>query len=418
MKLRMLQLQNGFISMLLDKNFSSVSSFRFDCSLGFKIKIFIFFISIVFSWKLFRLVFSEPIVFWLHVVLIMILFLWSLLVFAKNIDIYRRSQISLAVILFVSVMPIRWFFSVDSVVDTFTISMLSFSVYFLLYRIFYDLHDLIVFSSIEYLMVLIVVFNVVNYIDANFLSSPLFSLKTDKLPYEMTSTGHATGSFVPFLSKYIVRPSGVSGTDYASSGLLAAISIYFLIVKRKYLFVYSYIILLFWGVATPILALLVSVSIYLRKKWYFILFVLLSIVLGSFIASVRGGVSLSVYLNIGFLGDFFTLFFGFIFGEGKTIGSVVTELRIVNMLFGLGLIGSFLLFFMMYKYYCFVKFNVSKEYFGDKYLGGGFFIFTLLLSSFHYNSFFIYPNVLLVVAFIALVSARIHKQSEFLRRYQ
>lgn len=112
------------------------------------------------------------------------------------------------------------------------------------------------------------------------------------------------------------------------------------------------------------------------------------------------------YLPVEITSPFFYTFAAAIIGEGRHVSSIDTEMRVLGMLFSLGLAGVLCLVAIINGGIRAVQLPHDPEIRRD-YRAAGYFVLTLFLSSLHYNTFFIYPNIVFVVVFVALISSRL-----------
>ena len=117
------------------------------------------------------------------------------------------------------------------------------------------------------------------------------------------------------------------------------------------------------------------------------------------IISSRGWDS-DVYLNVTNHFGWFDFFIASILGEGKSISSIHTEFRIVGLIFSLGFFGVLLVCIMILNYARYSKYmRLSANY--NHFNAGLGFILVLFLSTFHYNTFFVFPNIFFFVMLLA-----------------
>jgi hypothetical protein len=219
----------------------------------------------------------------------------------------------------------------------------------------------------------------------------------------MNPLGHKSQSLFSgsIADGFIVRSVGVSGTNYASSALTAATSIYFFILKRRWLFFLSFSLLVVWGVGSSLLAAIAYILWLKRKSKISIIFFAVGLSL-AFLIIISRGWSSAVYLNI--INNFgaIDLLVASIIGEGKSVSSLHTEFRILGLFFSLGAIGALLISVMIINYMKFAHY-ASLNNFPNFNAGLGF-ILVLLMGTFHYNSFFVFPNIFLIVMLIVFSS--------------
>ena len=247
-------------------------------------------------------------------------------------------------------------------------------------------------------------YNFLDYVDAN---SSLINIFSYEIPSFMVGImnpmGHQSQSlFSQSMSDgFIVRSIGVAGTNYASSALTAATAIYFYILKRHLLFILSFSLLVIWGVGSSLLAAIAYILFLKRKSKISIIFVPVGLVLSYIVITSRGFTS-DVYLNITNNFGAFDFLMAAIVGEGTSVSSIHTEFRILGLFFSLGSIGALLIGIMILNYRNLALYAGSNNYLN--FNAGLGFLIVLLITTFHYNSFFVFPNVFLIVMLIALSS--------------
>ena len=201
---------------------------------------------------------------------------------------------------------------------------------------------------------------------------------------------------------FIVRSVGVSGTYYASSALTAATSIYFFILKRRWLFIISFSLLVIWGVGSSLVAAIAYILWLKRKSKMSIIFFVVGLSLVFVIITNRGDFSSVLYLpkadNIGA----FDFLMASIIGEGKSISSLHSEVRILGLFFSLGAIGALLISILIINYRNFARYASLNNL--PNFKAGLGFIIVLLLATFHYNTFFVFPNIFLIVMLMVFSS--------------
>ena len=139
-----------------------------------------------------------------------------------------------------------------------------------------------------------------------------------------------------------------------------------------------------------------------RKSKIAIVFVISGIYAVYLIVLYRGFNAETYFYLINTL-SWYDFFAAFVLGEGRAVSSMQTEWRIVGMLFSLGIFGSVLIGLMLFNYMADSKYALHKK--NDVHFKAGFgFIVVLFLCSFHYNVFFVFPNVFFIVMLIAFSS--------------
>ena len=116
----------------------------------------------------------------------------------------------------------------------------------------------------------------------------------------------------------------------------------------------------------------------------------------------RGDFSSVLYLpkadNIGA----FDFLIASIIGEGKSISSLHSEVRILGLFLSLGAIGALLISILIINYRNFARYASLNNF--PNFKAGLGFIIVLLLATFHYNTFFVFPNIFLIVMLIVFSS--------------
>ena len=359
--------------------------------------------SVILSWKLLRLI--VPIqYFWnMHNYLIILFAILSLVVGLRYSFYLQKSRTSMAVLIFIGLSLVRlgYFQSIDS----FTMCSLVFCSYFLMLRILMQIGKDTGFKYFESLIILLLIYNAFDYFDANNDSINVISYVIPAFAEgTLGSLGNANQPIwaSSMTDGVIIRSIGVAGTHYASSALVAATAVYFFILKRRFLFLFSIVLVVFWGVGSSLAsAIIVIVLSKIRSIW------------SMFYIIVTCCLVLLMFQNRGFDPDHvfsvknnfiaFDFLFAAFFGEGKSISSMHSEFRMFGLILSLGIIGSFLSFCMIYNYYSFTKYD--KVYGIDsRFKAAFFFLLVLIVSTTHYNTLFVFPNVFFVVALFALSS--------------
>ena len=359
-------------------------------------------ISIILSWKLFRLAVPLEIFWHIHNYWIILFAFISLALSFKHNLYLEKSKTAVVVLSFILLTVSR--LGLFPYPDPFFIASMVFCLYFLMLTIFIRFSLDFGFKCFEILLILLLTYNFLDYFDANSVLINIFSYKVPSFMGEtMNPLGHKSQSLFSnsMADGFIVRSVGVSGTNYASSALTAATSIYFFILKRRWLFILSFSLLVIWGVGSSLLAAIAYILWLKRKSKISIIFFAVGLSLGFLIVMNRGWSS-AVYLNIENNFGVFDFLMASIIGEGKSTSSLHTEFRILGLFFSLGAIGALLMSIMIINYRNFARY-ASLNNFPNFNAGLGF-ILVLLMATFHYNSFFVFPNIFLVVMLIVFSS--------------
>jgi len=370
--------------------------------IGVSGRLLLLLVSVVLSWKLFRLIYPIEALWNAHNYLIILLALISLtLSIGRNLYLERSRT---AVIIFFFILLSFGRLVIFPQADPFFVASIVFCLYFSMLTIFMRIPLELGFKCFEILLILLLVYNALDYFDAN---STLISIFSYDIPSFMEGVmnpmGHESQSIFSnsLADGFIVRSIGVSGTNYASSALTAATSIYFFILKRRWLFILSFSLLVIWGVGSSLLAAIAYILWFKRKSKVSIIFFAVGLSL-AFLIIMNRGWSSAVYLNITNNFGAFDFLMASIVGEGKSVSSLHTEFRILGLFFSLGFLGTFLVGIMIINYRNLARYASLNNY--SKFNAGLGFIIVLLMATFHYNSFFVFPNVFLFVMLIVLAS--------------
>ncbi len=370
--------------------------------IGVSGRLLLLLVSVVLSWKLFRLAYPVEMLWNIHNYLIIFFALISLTL-SINYNLYlEKSKTAVFVLFFVLLSVSRLVFF--SYPDPFFVASMVFCLYFSMLTIFMRFSFDFGFKCFEILLVLLLVYNCLDYFDANSALINIFSYEIPAfMDGKMNPLGHQSQSFFSqsLADGFIVRSVGVAGTNYASSALTAATAIYFFILKRRLLFILSFSLLVIWGVGSSLLVAIAYILFLKRKSKVLMIFVPLGLALGYLIIISRGFIS-DVYLNITNHFGTFDFLMASIIGEGKSVSSLHTEFRILGLFFSLGFLGTFLVGIMIINYRNLARYASLNNY--SKFNAGLGFIIVLLMATFHYNSFFVFPNVFLFVMLIVLAS--------------
>ena len=378
-------------------------SFEVSKKLSMGTRFLLLIISIILSWKLFRLAVPIEMVWNIHNYWIILFAFISLALSIKHNLYLDKSKTAVVVLSFILLTVSR--LGLFPYPDPFFIASMVFCLYFLILTIFIKFSLDFGFKCFEILLVLLLTYNFLDYFDAN---SALINIFSYEIPSFMGDTlgtlGHKSQ---PLWSKsmtdgFIVRSVGVSGTNYASSALTAATSIYFFILKRRWLFILSFSLLVIWGVGSSLVAAIAYILWLKRKSKMSIIFFVVGLSLSFIVVMNRGGGSSAVYFTTTNNFGAFNFLMASIIGEGKSISSLHTEVRILGLFFSLGAIGTLLISILIINYRNLARY-ASLNNFPNFNAGLGF-IIVLLLATFHYNSFFVFPNIFLIVMLIVFSS--------------
>lgn len=369
---------------------------------GMSTKFLLLLVSVALSWKLFRLAYPIEIIWNIHNYLIIFFAFISLVLSVKHNLYLERSKTAVIVLFFILLSVAR--LGLFPYPDPFFIASMVFCLYFVMLTIFMRFPLDFGFRCFEILLILLLIYNFLDYFDANFELINIFSYEIPSfMSGVMNPLGHRSQSlFSQSMSDgFIIRSVGVAGTNYASSALTAATAIYFFILKRRLLFILSLFLLVIWGVGSSLLAAMAYLLFLKRRSKISIIFIVLGLVSAYFIITNRGWSS-DVYLNMTNNFGTFDFLIASILGEGKSVSSIQTEFRILGLFFSLGFIGVLLVSIMIINYRNIARYATINNY--EKFNAGLGFIVVLLLATFHYNSFFVFPNIFLFVMLIAFAS--------------
>ena len=324
-----------------------------------------------------------------------------------------QSKTALLVLLFILLSVFRLVYF--STIDPFFIASFVFCLYFIMFSYFVRVSEHLWFKCFETLLILMLLYNAIDYIDAN---TTLINIFNYDIPAFMEGVMNPIGdpSQAIFSSSQtfgiIVRSIGVSGTNYASSALTAATAIYFLVLKRRVLFYSSLILLLFWGVGSSIVVAIAYI-LYLKRTSKISMIITIAGIYAVYLIIVNRGFNAEVYLYVINNLDLYDFVAASVLGEGKSVSSIQTEWRIIGLLFSLGMIGVFLIGSMILNYMAYAKYALYQK--NDLHFKAGFgFIIVLLLSSVHYNTFFVFPNIfffVMLITFSSIGYSRLKKQN-------
>lgn len=369
---------------------------------GMSTKFLLLLVSVALSWKLFRLAYPIEIIWNIHNYLIIFFAFISLVLSVKHNLYLERSKTAVIVLFFILLSVAR--LGLFPYPDPFFIASMVFCLYFVMLTIFMRFPLDFGFKCFEILLILLLIYNFLDYFDANFELINIFSYEIPSfMSGAMNPLGHRSQSlFSQSMSDgFIIRSVGVAGTNYASSALTAATAIYFFILKRRLLFILSLFLLVIWGVGSSLLAAMAYLLFLKRRSKISIIFIVLGLVSAYFIITNRGWSS-DVYLNMTNNFGTFDFLIASILGEGKSVSSIQTEFRILGLFFSLGFIGVLLVSIMIINYRNIARYATINNY--EKFNAGLGFIVVLLIATFHYNSFFVFPNIFLFVMLIAFAS--------------
>lgn len=371
----------------------------------------LFSISIILSWKLFRLAYPSQLLWNIHNYSVIILSFISIGLSFKHNLYLKKSRTAVLVTFFILLSIFRLAFFPQA--DSFYLASSVFCLYFLMIMVFINSSIESGFRCFEVLLILLLFYSAVDYFDAN---SNLINFFSYEIPSFMEGAMNPLGHQSQFLFSgsiadgFIIRSVGVAGTNYASSALVAATSIYFFILKKRWLFFFSFLLLILWGVGSSLLVAILSILYIKRKSNISFVFIILGVVSSLMVISSRGW-GLDVYFNVTNHFGWLDFLIASILGEGKSISSIHTEFRILGLIFSLGFFGVLLLCTMILNYARYSKYmRLSANY--NNFNAGLGFILVLFLSTFHYNTFFVFPNIFFFVMLLAFSTIGFMKLNE------
>ena len=370
----------------------------------------LFLVSIFLSWKLIRLAYPIEILWNVHNYLIIVFAFISICLSLKDNLYLEKSRTAVVVIFFILLSTAR--LAIYPQADPFLMASFVFCLYFIMLTFFMRNSIELGFRFFEILLILLLIYSAIDYLAANNPITSIFNYDPPSFMGDrMNPMGHKSQSFFTqsIADGFIVRSIGVAGTNYASSALVAASSIYFFILKRQILFTLSLILLILWGVGSSVLALVCAmILLFIRSKWI-VAIIPFGIYAIYFLFSARGwdpGILFRVNSEFSAI----SLLTASLLGEGKSISSLHSEFRVLGLIFSLGLLGLTLIASMVFNY---IAFSRYAKLFGDVHFKAGlFFMVVLFLSTFHYNTFFVFPNIFFFVMLIALSSVGFIKMRE------
>ena len=364
----------------------------------------VFVVSIILSWKLFRLV-SPSAFFWdVHNYLILIVGIFSLALSIKDNLYLGKSRTPPLVVLFICLSIIR--LGYFQTIDAFTLNCLVFCSYFLIIRLLMRTSRDTVFKYFEALIIMMLAYNILDFVDANSEFINVFSYDVPSfMEGRMNPMGHASQPIWSdsMVKGVVIRSIGVAGTNYASSALTAATALYFFVLNRRFLFIVSMILLILWAVGSALAATVIGILLTKIRSIWSIFYAIFAVCCVLLMIQARGWDPSHLFNIINNFGAFDLLAAAFI-GEGRAVSSMHSEFRIIGLMFSLGILGSTLVLCMVYNYF---KYGQYDKLFGnDNRIKAGFsFISVLVISTAHYNTLFVFPNIFLFVLLIAISSA-------------
>ena len=372
----------------------------------------IFLISIICSWRVIRSIITSSIIWNIHYVLFISFFLFSVfLIFKKK----RHNKIIFALVgllaLNINSLTLNGFFDSQFLFSVIILNCICLFIYVL------ENHNLDWIKIIDAVMMSIVVVQALCILDI-FLSWRIidYNYIQEKTGVPNIGARGATKLFMLFGidNLMVTRVSGISGTPYASGGLVASIAAYFFAIKQYYKFLFSFIVLIFISSLSSIMALF-FVLIFISKRMIlpmllFIVPIAYTIIIGyiNIIASIPFVDVLKIFTELSYNGNHSSMIYLMtsIIGEGRLSGFVQSEFRLLNLFFSLGIFGSIIFLYIVFKLKYYSKVCISKDF---RFKGFPFFLTTLIIANWHYHSFFVFPNIVFITLVIALLIVSYNK---------
>lgn len=372
-------------------------------------------IIVILAWKLLRGISPNPLLWYCHVYALLILAAGSGLLLAQNHFRVRTFDMSLAVFIFCSIAVVR-IVAFGNYRDPFTVATLAFFGHLVLASLFTKVSDREFFHGVSFVfagLALIEILGIVEYtFDWGIVDYAGMERFEGIAPIEGAYAGR---SFILFffdfevLEQFFGRLSGVSGTPYATAGLMSAITAFGLASRRWLLAALGVTSLLLSSTGSAVVALYISAALLYRRTFvmYVALFALLPFLFWVF--ELKGFTLETIrdkFLPVSTEAPGFRLLVAAIIGEGQHVGSIETELRIISLMFSLGLVGLLSVPAIFNGWVRGLRLANDAEVRRD-YVATAYFVFTLFVSSIHYPTLFIYPNIVIVVVFLAVISSRL-----------
>lgn len=370
---------------------------------------------VILAWKLIRGISPSPTTWYFHVMVVMGLGAMSFLVLMKNRFRLRTFDLSLVVFIFCLFVVVRaTAFGIYR--DTFTAASLTFFAHLFLTAIFTRVSDRSFFRGLSFVftgLVVIEILGIVDYVmDWGVVDYAGMEAIEGIAPIEGVYAGK---SFILFfldlevLQVFFGRMSGIAGTPYASSGLMAAIAAFAMASRRWLLLVLAVAAILFSSTGSAVLSLFMSGALMFRKKPVMYIPFLLLLPFVFWVFQVKGfgeaGTITEVYLPLELQAPWFEALVAVVIGEGRHASRLHGELRVFGLMFSLGIIGLACVLVMLGGWLRGTRLPSDPEILRE-YRAASYFLLTLFFATIHYQTLFVYPNIAIVVALLALVSSR------------
>ena len=324
----------------------------------------------------------------------------------------KLDLVSLHILISLSVYAVSLLIS-KNINNAFTLGMTCLAGYFLMYTVLKKINEVIFFKFLEKLLIgflfvqgfiifdVIYNFQIINYV---FLQEISGIPNKGSLGFSKV-LGRLDSSNLTGLDLMLPRVPGVSGTPYASGGLIAAICMYFLVIKNYRWAIISFLILSWTGALSPFVALLFGIFLLNSNRLVKVTILMLIVIVFVGYSEENFLKVLVLYTEISF-DDSVTvieLILKGLIGEGTLMSSVGSEMRIINLMYAAGLYNLIIwsiIGYQIYKKQSKLK-NLNKRY--TACMG---FLLVIIISNWHYHSIFVYPNIFIIVLLIAFFTSR------------
>lgn len=368
------------------------------------------------AWKLLRGIAPGPLTWYLHLAAMLALAAASVVALGRNHFRLRTFDLSAVVFVF-SVLVVVRTVAFGNYNDPFTVAGFVFFSHLYLTQAFTRVSDRSFFRGLSFVLgglAVVEILGIVEYVSGwGVVDYAAMEAMEGVAPIEGVYAGQSFILYfldLEFLQQFVGRLSGVGGTPYATGGLMAAIAAFGLASGRKSLVILAVTALLLSSTGSAFLALFLSAAIMFRKRPLMYVPLLLTLPFLVWIFDVKGldeqATLTEIYFDLEITGSLFHMFAATILGEGRHTSSIHTEFRILGLMLSLGLTGLACVGLMWEGWMRGVGLPASPET-RREYRAAGYFVLALLISTVHYPTLFIYPNIAIVVAFLALISSRL-----------
>lgn len=368
------------------------------------------------AWKLIRGVAPGPATWYVHAVALAGLAVASFLVLLRN-DFRLRTFDMSAIILAFSVLVVLRTIVFGNYRDPFTVAGAVFFAHLFLASVFARVSDRSFFRGMAFVfggLAAVEILGILDYVLGwGIVDYAGMEAMEGVAPIEGVYGGQSFILFfldIEFLQRFFGRLSGIAGTPYASSALMAAIAAFGLASGRKLLTVAAVVALLLSSTGSAVLALFMSAAILYRRKPLMWVPLLLAMPFLVWVFGLKGfdeaGTITEIYLPLQVTKPFFHVLTAAVIGEGRHVSALHGELRIFGVMLSLGFGGLICVAMMVDGWLRGVKLPADAES-QREYRAAGYFVLTLTFATIHYPTLFIYPNIAIVLAFLALISSRL-----------